>query len=74
MNWLEYLEGGIGAVIGSVLTVLGFKSRIDKAEIKQDEIEKDCAELKSETLAMFSVIREDIKRLIEKTARRREGD
>ena len=64
MDWKEYIIGMMGAVIGSVVTALGMGSRV-KA------VEKNCDELKIETLAMFSEIRKDIKKLIEKTAERR---
>lgn len=72
-EWTDFVEGGVGAIIGSVLTILGFRSRLDKSEIKQAGIEKDCTELKTEMLAMFSEIRKDIKKLIEKTAQGRDG-
>jgi hypothetical protein len=77
MGWAEYkeyAEGGIGAIVGSLMTIIGFKSRLDKAEVKQDEIEKDCAELKAETLAMFREIRKNINDLITKTTNRRADD
>lgn len=78
MDWSDYTQGGLGAimgtVVGSVLTVLGFRSRLDKAEVKQAEIEKDCSELKAETLAMFLEIRKDIKNLIERSGERRRED
>lgn len=54
-------------MIGSVATALGMGSRI-KA------VEKDCEDLKSEALAMFLEIRNDIKNLIEKSGERRKGD
>lgn len=74
MEWSDYAGGGIGAIFGSLVTILGFRSRLDKAELKQSEVEKDCAELKTETLTMFYEIREDIKKLISKTADRRQGE
>lgn len=75
MAWSDYTQGGLGAILGSVfgsvLTVFSFRSRLDRAEVKQAEIEKDCAELKAETLAMFYEIRKDIKNLIERSGERR---
>lgn len=67
MDWAEYIEGGIGAIIGSALTILGFRSRLDG-------VEKDCMELKTDTNVMLTEIRGDIKKLIEKTGERRKGD
>lgn len=57
MDWTDYTQGGIGAIIGSVLTVLGFKSRIKN-------IEERHTELKEETHTMFKEIRADIKELL----------
>jgi gas vesicle protein len=67
MEWKDYFIGMLGAIIGSVATALGMGARI-KA------IEKDCSELKAETLAMFLEIREDVKKLLVKSGNRREGD
>ena len=67
MDWEDYIIGMMGAMMGSVATALGMGSRI-KA------VEKDCTELKAETLAMFLEIRKDIKNLIEKSGERRRGD
>jgi hypothetical protein len=67
MDWKDYIIGMLGAMIGSVATALGMGSRI-KA------VEKDCEDLKSEALAMFLEIRNDIKNLIEKSGERRRGD
>lgn len=67
MDWKDCVLGMLGAIIGSVTTALGMGSRIHS-------IEKDCAELKAETLAMFHEIRGDIKDLISKTGERRRED
>ena len=74
MEWKDFAEGAIGAIIGSVLTILGFKSRLDVIEKIVAGIEKDCEELEAETLAMFREIRDDIKGLIAKTGERRSDD
>lgn len=66
MEWKDYLLGMFGAMIGSVATALGMGSRIHG-------VEKDCAELKKETLAMFHEIRGDIKNLIAKIGDQRRG-
>ena len=59
MDWSDYTQGGIGAIIGSILTVLGFKGRLN-------QVEKDCEALKKESHAMFREIRDDIKQLLGK--------
>ena len=57
MDWSDYTQGGIGAIIGSVLTVLGFRGRLNNLEDK-------CESLKEESHAMFKEIRDDIKKLL----------
>lgn len=59
MDWTDYTQSGIGAIIGSALTVLGFKGRLKNIEEKHDE-------LKKETHAMFNEIRADIKELLKR--------
>lgn len=74
MDWTDLAEGGIGAVIGSVLTALGMGYRLNN-------VEKDCRDLRKEMLDIVKeikadniIVREDIKDLIAKTASRRGGD
>lgn len=67
MDFMEYAEGGVGALVGGVLVALGLKSRINN-------IEKNYHEFKSETQEMFKEIRDDIKTLIEKAGERRGND
>jgi hypothetical protein len=67
VDFLDYTEGGIGALIGGVLVALGLKSKISNIEINHQEF-------KIETQSMFKEIRDDIKTLIEKSADRRSGD
>lgn len=57
IDWSDYTQGGIGAIIGSILTVLGFRGRLDTIERNHDE-------LKKETHAFFKEIRDDIKILL----------
>jgi len=59
MDWTDYTQGGMGAVIGSIVTVLGFRRRLD-------DIEKDHESLKTETHDMFKEIRRDIKELLKR--------
>lgn len=67
LEWREFAEGGIGAVFGAVLIVVGLKSRLDG-------IERRHTEFREETQAMQKEIRDDIKMLISKTVGRRKGD
>ena len=67
MDLMDYTEGGIGAIIGAGLTILGFRNRLNN-------IENNHHEFKSETQSMFKEIRDDIKTLIEKAGKRREDD
>lgn len=67
MDFMEYAEGGIGALVGGVLVALGLKSKINNIEANHHEF-------KTETQSMFKEIRDDIKELIEKTSERRSGD
>ena len=67
MDIADYTEGGIGAIIGAGLTILGFRNRLNNIEINHQEF-------KIETQTMFKEIRDDIKTLIEKSADRRSGD
>jgi len=67
MNIADYTEGGIGALVGAGLAILGFKSRLNNIEAKHQEF-------KIETQSMFKEIRDDIKTLIEKTGHRRSDD
>lgn len=86
MDWNDFTSGGIGALIGSVLMVAGFRGRLnilEKEAIARQkecdalwaqckEIRQECKELRDETLAVNREIRNDIKELIKKTAQRRE--
>lgn len=65
MELNDLTSGGIGAVIGAVAVVCGFRSRMDT-------LEKEHIILRMETQKMFKEIRSDIKKLIAKTAERRE--
>ena len=67
MDISDYTEGGIGALVGAGLAILGFRSRLNNIEINHQEF-------KIETQTMFKEIRDDIKTLIEKSADRRSGD
>lgn len=67
MDIVDYTEGGVGAIIGAGLTILGFRSRLHNIETNHQEF-------KTETRSMFKEIRDDIKLLIEKSAERRSGD
>ena len=67
MNISDYTEGGIGAILGAGLAILGFRSRLNG-------IESNYHEFKTETQEMFKEIRDDIKTLIEKSAERRSDD
>jgi len=67
MNIADYTEGGIGALVGAGLAILGFRSRLNNIEANHQEF-------KMETQSMFKEIRDDIKTLIEKTGHRRTDD
>lgn len=67
MDFMEYAEGGVGAIVGAILVALGLKSRINN-------IEANYHEFKTETQSMFKEIRDDIKTLIEKAGERRGND
>lgn len=67
MNLGDYTEGGIGAILGAGLAILGFRGRLNG-------IEQSHQEFKKETKIMFREIRADIKTLIAKSANRRIGD
>jgi hypothetical protein len=67
MDFLDYTEGGIGALVGGVLVALGLKGKINNIEINHQEF-------KIETQSMFKEIRDDIKTLIEKSGNRRSDD
>jgi len=74
MDWPNFAEGSLGAVIGSVLTAIGMGYRLNN-------VEKDCRDLRKEMLVIVqeikndnAITREDIKDLIAKTASRRGGD
>jgi hypothetical protein len=67
VDFLDYTEGGIGALVGGVLVALGLKCKINNIEINHQEF-------KIETQSMFKEIRDDIKTLIEKSGNRRSDD
>lgn len=74
MNWTDFGEGAVGAVIGSIMTALGMGYRLKN-------VEEDCRDLRKEMLVIVkeikldnSITREDIKKLIAKTASRRGSD
>jgi hypothetical protein len=67
VDFLDYTEGGIGALVGGVLVALGLKGKINNIEINHQEF-------KIETQSMFKEIRDDIKTLIEKSGNRRSDD
>lgn len=74
MDWTDLAEGGLGAVVGSILTALGMGYRLKN-------VEEDCRDLRKEMLVIVKeikadnvIVREDIKKLIEKTAERRTRD
>lgn len=64
MDLTEYTQSGIGAIIGSALTILGFRGRLENIEDRHKE-------LKEETHLMFIEIRTDIKTLIERRSAER---
>lgn len=64
IDWSNHIDGGIGAIIGSALTILGFKSRLENIEERHKE-------LKEETHLMFLEIRTDIKTLIDRRSTKR---
>lgn len=67
MDMPEYTQGGIGAIFGAGLAILGFRNRLNNIEINHQEF-------KNETQSMFKEIRDDIKTLIEKSGNRRSDD
>ena len=64
MDWNDFTSGGVGALIGAVAVVCGFRSRMTN-------IEKEYFQLRIENQKMFKEIRDDVKLLIAKTAERR---
>ncbi|MCK4815073.1 hypothetical protein KA005_04825 [bacterium] len=67
VDLMDYAGGGIGAIVGAGLTILGFRNRLNN-------IENNHHEFKAETQLMFKEIRDDIKTLIEKAGNRRGDD
>ena len=74
MEWSDFAEGGLGAIIGSVLTALGMGNRLKNVEEDYRNLRKEMLIVIKEIKADNVIVREDIKKLIEKTASRRGSD
>lgn len=84
----DFASGGIGALFGSIVTILSFRGRLKLLEKESLDRQKECSalwteckllrteckELRIESLAVSKDIQDDIKNLIEKTAQRRRED
>ena len=87
MDWNDFTSGGVGAVCGSIITIVGFRGRLNNLEkecgLLREEcktlwkeckaLREECKDVRKETLGMFGTIQGDIKGLIAKAAQRRKG-
>ena len=61
MDWGDFSSGGIGALFGSIITIIGFRGRLTLLEKRYDDLKEECKFLRQETLFMFEKIQEDCK-------------
>lgn len=74
MGWPDFIEGGLGAIIGSIITILGMGSRLKNVEENCRKLKEDMLDVVKEIKADNAITREDIKKLIAKTGERRSDD